>query len=292
MNSSSLPQEMLDSVLDHIPAGDESLRQYALASRHFGALAQRRLFSSIRVDVSHVTKHLGAFKLFLDEHPHLAMCVLELVITQTPPVNEATRMLAPVLQPVLGSLPRIDTLRILDFNLVGSSKIPFSTTHSQLRLCQIKCNRNGNYAGLLEVLSLFGAIEELEIQDLPDVQDDLPLAPDQVLERHPGIPEFLFGRTNLSLSMKRFCTLPGSYDSLGLVILLRVLQKSNCMRNLASINLFIQDHAQAAELGEVLRTVGSQIKHCKLDLREIEYYGEQSGDVLSEFSVPLSANFH
>lgn len=270
-----LPDQVYHAILAH--ASNGTLRMCKLASRKLAPLATSLLFSEMVVDISDIKRNLQAFLAFIFASPLVATAIRRLFFTQS---DDQEFMHALILTCLLRALPNLQDL-LIDVVLVAPPLRPVVSTDASeqpparsLFTLDINCRRGSKRNGLLDVLELFGEINVLQLRTLPwaDISGcDIPLG----LKRLPDSSvAFDLGRRNFRLSPKYLILNPDTscIDPVAPTLILRLLQNTPTMLNLVAITMSIEDHQQAAELGEVIRIRGPFMISLELDFSTLDYY--------------------
>ena len=295
-----LPDKVLINIFSFLPhhamLAKDDLKACSLASRRFRAIAQVWVFKNFVVDISHPRRNIQALLGFLFRSPLLAQHVRALWLHQT---NYKGTLSALVIAYILRALPQVHSLGIFNVKLVCQPARPVASSSSiqqlslprKMRCLGISCHVESAAEGLWETLELFDRVDELTIEELPDNGFYCIQRPLGVFERlsHDGVALTKLGSYNFRLRADKVIFAGGPHlMTCAAAVFFRILQQTPTVQQLSSIEVRIQDHQQAAEVGEVFRVCGSTLKFVRLDFAYLPYYNSSSWKPIGELRLMLT----
>ncbi|TCD66115.1 hypothetical protein EIP91_001767 [Steccherinum ochraceum] len=280
MPTPRLPLELHDATMEWLymdANGRAHLEACSLASRTLRSAAQRTLLRTVDIDISDPKRTLSAFH-GLSAGESFLKHVRELFIDQ---VNrDGGDLLDPsLLARVLAQVPGLQVLGIYNIKLSPTRAFPAMLSPSasgdppRFNLAELRLDFTWgqSFAGVLEILALFGEVGKLTVDSLP-CHPGVVVPKVRAIERSPYIPQLPYDARPLRIQVKEVdFREQAAFGDYGPIFLLQTIQRTPTVGYLTTIAIHIETYQQVAELGEVLRICCSTIKRCELDLRYLQY---------------------
>ncbi|KAH8102110.1 hypothetical protein BXZ70DRAFT_1006732 [Cristinia sonorae] len=302
-----LPTETLDNVLRLIPETDKAtLKICTLLSRTLCGIAQPHLFYRISLNIGDETRDIASFIRFLKENPRFSFYVRKLLVGfvtgDSAPLEGQRFLTAEKLGSVLECLRRVHSLdlRFVTIRAIGKSIDSYlrKFTRVDLSRLSIDCTRDSDDEGLVEILALFGEVDDLVTDGLP-VPDEIRWAGIQALlpegeSRKQSPTDYSYIKAlklRLSTTQLRLTAFPSQFDNGGSGTFLRILQNTSVVHNMTSLSLSISTREQLNSLAQFLKSGCPSLSFCTLDI-QLAYYNSQRRVALEPFELAFLSPCH
>ncbi|KAI0792091.1 hypothetical protein C8Q75DRAFT_805134 [Abortiporus biennis] len=285
----TLPQELIDNVIDHLHFDKTTLRSCVLVSRQWVTSSRIHLFRelTIKSDSFSSTGSLALLEqtsTFSTYTRHLTLAGLD---NGLPFLYHLRPSLpAPILGAILSQMPNVKslTLQYLSFGEQTDSVKELSPIKQKRDLISLRLENIGTddeqAKDLLDILDFFGTVKNVSVTDMMLNSESWK---GSILDGHGG-------NKNLHIMSLSIGEQPSSFDHVGI---LKTFSWLPNVRSVQSLSLICGGHNETIALGRLISTTGDSLKNLDLhslsSLSSVSWSGALSIHTLTKLeSISLS----